>query len=59
MHFLFFTGKFRKFDYGVADNVEKYGQEQPPEYNLSNVSVPVDLYYGTDDIISTPQVGYR
>ena len=59
MRFLFLTGKFRKFDYGVAGNMKKYGQEQPPDYNLSNVTVPVDLYYGTNDIVSAPQVGYR
>ena len=56
MRFFFLTGKFRKFDYGVAGNMKKYGQKQPPDYNLCNVTVSVDLYYGTNNIVSAPQV---
>ena len=48
---VFFTGKFRTFDYAVAGNMKNYGQEQPPDYNLGNVSVPVALYYGTNDAV--------
>ena len=53
---VFFTGKFRKFDYGAAGNMKNYGQEQPPDYNLGNVSVPVALYYGTNDVVTVAQV---
>ncbi|KAK9298988.1 hypothetical protein QLX08_007897 [Tetragonisca angustula] len=49
------SGKFRKFDYGAAGNMKNYGQEQPPDYNLGNVSVPVALYYGTNDVVTVAQ----
>ncbi|CAD1473127.1 unnamed protein product, partial [Heterotrigona itama] len=50
------TAKFRQFDYGAADNMKKYGQKQPPDYNLGNVSIPVDLYYGIKDVLADVQV---
>ncbi|CAG0880040.1 unnamed protein product [Darwinula stevensoni] len=30
-------------------NLEHYGQEEPPEYDLSNVITPAFLYWGEDD----------
>ncbi|KAK1135588.1 hypothetical protein K0M31_000177 [Melipona bicolor] len=42
------SGKFRKFDYGVA-NIEKYDETNPPDYNLRNVTLPTYLHYATND----------
>lgn len=41
--------RFAKYDFGVSDNLKKYGATSPPSYNLSNVRVPVTLHYGTRD----------
>lgn len=43
------SGKFRKYDYGVIQNLIKYGQLTPPDYDLSNVAVPVAVLYGAND----------
>ncbi|XP_028171202.1 lipase 3-like [Ostrinia furnacalis] len=40
---------FAKFDYGKVHNLELYGSEEPPKYNLSAVTVPVVTLYGRND----------
>lgn len=51
-----FSGKFQEFDYGPIKNMERYGQSEPPNYNLKNITVPVSLYYGMGDLIVSPEV---
>ena len=51
-----FTGKFRKFDYGLAGNIEKYDKTSPPDYNLRNITLPVYLHYATNDVLADVQV---
>ncbi|CAG0895845.1 unnamed protein product [Cyprideis torosa] len=46
---------FHMFDYGTASNQEIYGQEEPPEYDLSKTTVPVFLYYGENDWLTVPR----
>lgn len=53
---LSFLGKFQAFDYGPMKNVKYYGQSEPPEYNLKNVTVPISLHYGTGDLLVSPEV---
>jgi len=44
-----------KFDYGSAqENMNHYGQTSPPVYNISAVSVPMHLFYGTNDKFADP-----
>ncbi|KAJ3658397.1 hypothetical protein Zmor_010137 [Zophobas morio] len=43
------TGNFQKYDYGLEKNLELYGQEQPPHYDLSEITTPVALYYADND----------
>ncbi|KAJ3656556.1 hypothetical protein Zmor_015626 [Zophobas morio] len=43
------SGDFRRYDYGTERNLEKYGQEQPPHYNVSRVTTPVAIYYSSND----------
>jgi hypothetical protein len=50
------SGKFQKFDYGRRKNLEVYGQEEPPEYDLGKVKVPAYLLYGKNDIYTTERV---
>ncbi|KAJ0182199.1 hypothetical protein K1T71_001568 [Dendrolimus kikuchii] len=42
---------FRKYDYG-SDNINIYGTNEPPAYNITNIDVPVVLYYGDNDWLS-------
>jgi hypothetical protein len=51
-----FSGKFREFDYGPRKNMERYGQSEPPNYNLKNLTAPTSLYYGTGDLLISPEV---
>ncbi|XP_018573010.1 lipase 3 isoform X2 [Anoplophora glabripennis] len=43
------TGEFRRYDYGIINNLIKYGQITPPDYNLGAVTTPIALYYGEYD----------
>lgn len=43
------SDRFQQFDYGEAINMEKYGQETPPEYDLSTFNVSTFLYHGGND----------
>ncbi|KAH0818291.1 hypothetical protein GEV33_004500 [Tenebrio molitor] len=45
--------KFQKFDYGKTKNLEEYGQDTPPEYDLGKIKLPVYLLYGVNDIFIT------
>ncbi len=51
------SGRFTMFDYGLEKNMEKYGQPQPPEYDLTKlkeVTVPTYLFAGKSDNIISP-----
>lgn len=50
------SGKFRKFDYGRKQNLEKYGTADPPEYDLSKVTAPVAFYWGENDWLGAKPV---
>jgi len=50
------SGKFRQFDYGKKGNIKRYGQEEPPEYPLGNVSAPVALYWSQNDWLAPKDV---
>ena len=43
-------GQFQKFDYGDK-NMEIYGTEHPPKYDLSRVKVPTIMYTGDSDAL--------
>ncbi|XP_049880055.1 lipase 1-like [Pectinophora gossypiella] len=46
---------FEKFDYGKEKNLELYGSEVPPLYNLKAVTVPVVILYGRNDYLVDPK----
>lgn len=52
------SDRFRKFDYGQLNYVH-YGQEFPPDYNLTRATVPVALHYSLNDDIARPVDVYR
>lgn len=47
---------FRQFDYGYAENFQRYNQKDPPAYNLSKITAPVALFIGKQDVVATPNV---
>ncbi len=46
----------QKYDYGRRGNIAKYGQHNPPIYDLSNITTPVALYCSDHDSVVGPQV---
>ncbi|XP_065225596.1 lipase member J-like [Planococcus citri] len=48
------SGTFSYYDYGKAENIKRYGAVIPPKYNMSKISIPVKVYYGENDVLSTP-----
>ncbi|CAG9840549.1 unnamed protein product [Diabrotica balteata] len=48
------TTRFQKFDYRDDQiNLEKYGSLKPPDYNISQISLPIQLFTGTYDFSSS------
>lgn len=45
---------FRRFDHGIAGNMENYNQTFPPLYNLLRTTTRTHLYSGTNDWMVTP-----
>jgi hypothetical protein len=50
------VGEFQEFDYGPMKNMEYYGQSEPPNYNLKNITAPMSLHYGTGDLLVSLEV---
>ncbi|XP_068617398.1 lipase member J-like [Battus philenor] len=48
------SGRFCRFDRGEENNLNAYGTRTSPDYDLSNVSVPIVLYYSGNDWLSDP-----
>ncbi|CAL8123995.1 unnamed protein product [Orchesella dallaii] len=48
------SGGFHEYDYGITKNKVIYGRAQPPEYNLTNVRVPVSIMVGAKDLLGSP-----
>ncbi|XP_026477718.1 lipase 3-like [Ctenocephalides felis] len=47
--------RFRKFDYGATENLNKYGTVTPPDYYWQNITVKSYVYYGQNDILTVPE----
>ncbi|KAL3273104.1 hypothetical protein HHI36_014558 [Cryptolaemus montrouzieri] len=43
------SGHMRQWDYGRKKNMEVYGQPEPPDYPVENISVPTAMYYSLAD----------
>lgn len=46
------NGRFSKFDYGNAKNLQKYGNSTAPDYPLENCTVPMALFYSDLDTLA-------
>ncbi|XP_023025870.2 lipase 3-like [Leptinotarsa decemlineata] len=53
-HFLqlMLKGGFGQLDLGLEGNLEKYGAETPPQYDLSKITTPVYLFHGANDYLA-------
>lgn len=56
IHFLqlHLSGKFHQFDH-KENNLCRYNSHNPPEYLLQNVTAPMYLYCGSEDILTAPK----
>lgn len=43
---------FQRFDYGEAENLKKYNQTTPPQYDLSKIAVPFAIGHGDLDTLA-------
>ncbi|XP_034249892.1 lipase 1-like [Thrips palmi] len=43
------SGRFAQYDYGKDRNQDLYGQDLPPEYNLTNIRTPTYIVYAVGD----------
>ncbi|XP_066583639.1 lipase 3-like [Prorops nasuta] len=48
------SGKFRPFDYGKQKNTDLYNSTEPPDYDLSKLTIPVALFYADNDWLASP-----
>eukprot|EP00095_Tigriopus_kingsejongensis_P005003 maker-scaffold139_size317827-snap-gene-0.14 protein:Tk05003 transcript:maker-scaffold139_size317827-snap-gene-0.14-mRNA-1 annotation:"lipase 3" len=48
------SGGFHAYDHGKKDNMNIYGTEQPPPYQLELMNVPISLYWSQNDWLAQP-----
>ena len=48
--------KFCRYDFGPEKNKEIYGQDEPPEYDVTQITAPVALYWSDNDWLAEPVV---
>ena len=47
---------FNQYDHGWIGNLKRYGNINPPAYDLSKVTTPVYMFHGANDYLATPKV---
>lgn len=52
------SGYFRQYDYGARKNIKFYNTTYPPDYNISQINIPMALYYADNDWLAATQVYY-
>ena len=50
------SGEFRMYNHGKEGNLLYYGQEEPPKYDVSQITAPIALYWSDNDLLGTEQV---
>ncbi|KAJ3658403.1 hypothetical protein Zmor_010142 [Zophobas morio] len=46
------SGHFRRYDYGMVGNLQKYGSIWAPDYDLKKITAPVYIHYSNNDWLS-------
>ena len=50
------SGTFKKFDYGLETNMEKYNSEDPPVFDLKSIKdIKIALFIGDQDPYSNTE----
>ncbi|KAH8248676.1 hypothetical protein KR032_002056 [Drosophila birchii] len=49
------SGDFISYDFGPAENMKIYRNIEAINYNISQITVPIILYFGETDAIATPE----
>ena len=49
------TDAFKRFDHGKEENMKRYGQESPPDYDLSVIDYPIGIFSGDSDLMADPK----
>lgn len=49
------SGDFISYDFGTAENLQVYHSVEALSYNISQITVPIILYFGETDAIATPE----
>jgi pimeloyl-ACP methyl ester carboxylesterase len=44
--------QLRKYDFGPTENMKKYGQPQPPQYDVKKIQKKIHLFAGTVDTLA-------
>jgi len=47
--------KFTHYDFGIEGNNEAYGQDNPPEFSIEAIKVPVATYWSQNDWLAQPE----
>ena len=47
--------KFTHYDFGIEGNNEAYGQDDPPEFSIEAIKVPVASYWSQNDWLAQPE----
>jgi len=53
------NGLFRQYNHGKAKNLVIYGQDPPPEYDISKITAPIALYWSANDWLGVQADVYR
>lgn len=53
------SGEFRMYNHGKAGNLLHYGQEEPPNYDVSKITAPVAFYWSENDWLGVKADVYR
>ncbi|KAL3285319.1 hypothetical protein HHI36_019428 [Cryptolaemus montrouzieri] len=45
------TKGFRRYDFGSKMNLRRYRSQDPPDYQIRNITAPIAIYYSSADIL--------
>ncbi|XP_017075927.2 lipase 1 [Drosophila eugracilis] len=55
LHQIWKSGDFISYDFGPVENMQIYHGVEALSYNISQITVPIILYFGETDAIATPE----
>ncbi len=50
------SAEFSMYDFGSEDNMQIYGQPEPPSWEVEKVTAPVATYFGANDWLNAEEV---